>query len=69
LEISQRNCKGERLGRAETLVQGQMKAMSYLKQALGRPLSLMPQLFFGDEKEYRKVGMYITHLFLIFTIL
>ena len=38
----------EWLERAKTLVQGQMKVMSYLERALGRPHSLMLQLLPGD---------------------
>ena len=48
LEISQRNCKKEKLERAGILVQGQMKVLKYLERALGRPLRLMPQVFSGD---------------------
>jgi len=49
LGLSQRSCKGEWLERAKTLVQGQMKAMRNLERALGRPHSLMPQVFMATE--------------------
>ena len=49
LDISQRNCKREKLERAGILVQGQMKAITYLERALGRPLRLMPQVLSGDR--------------------
>jgi len=65
LDISQRNCKKEKLERAGILVQGQMKALTYLERALGRPLRLMSHLFSGDgDKTKRRV--YISGVLPIF---
>ena len=66
LEISQRNCRKERLERAGVLVQGQMKVLKYLERALGRPLRLMSHLFSGDgDKTERRV--YISGVLPIFS--
>jgi len=48
LDISQRNYRKEWLERANTLMQGQMKAIMYLELALGRPHSLMLHGGLGD---------------------
>ena len=64
LEISQRNCREEWLERADTLEQGQMKAMKNLERALGRPQRWMPQQGSGNGSLYKKAGMYLScHLF------